>query len=103
MEKLLLSKTDVYDSAGSGNLSQALVVNREYGEHMRGDFDEQVAGVAVLNDPVRRALYLYVAGSADAVGREEAATEVGVQRALAAFHMDKLVEEGLLDVEHRRL
>jgi predicted ArsR family transcriptional regulator len=65
--------------------------------------EEQVAGVAALNDPIRRALYLYVVNSADAVGREEAAAAVGIQRALAAFHLDKLTEQGLLDVEFRRL
>ena len=70
---------------------------------MSGDFDAQVAGVAALHDPVRRALYLFVVGSADAVSREQAAAGVGVQRALAAFHLDKLADEGLLDVEFRRL
>lgn len=65
--------------------------------------EEQVAGVAALNDPIRRALYLYVANTTDAVGREQAAAAVGVQRALAAFHLDKLTELGLLDVEFRRL
>jgi predicted ArsR family transcriptional regulator len=68
-----------------------------------GDFEAQVAGVAALNDPVRRALYLFVANSADAVSREQAATAVGVQRPLAAFHLDKLAEEGLLEFEFRRL
>lgn len=67
------------------------------------DFDAQVAGVAVLADPVRRALYLYVAASADAVSREQAAAGVGIQRALAAFHLEKLAEEGLLEFEFRRL
>ena len=70
---------------------------------MTGDFEEDVAGVAALNDPVRRALYLFVASSAEAVSREQAAAAVGVQKPLAAFHLDKLAEEGLLDVEFRRL
>ena len=70
---------------------------------MSGDLEEQVAGVAALNDPVRRALYLHVANSADPVSREQAATAVDVQKTLAAFHLDKLAEQGLLDVEFRRL
>ncbi|HEX2700775.1 MAG TPA: transcriptional regulator [Acidimicrobiales bacterium] len=70
---------------------------------MQDDFESQVAGVAALNDPVRRSLYVHVASSTDAVGREEAAAAVGVQRALAAFHLDKLVDEGLLEFEYRRL
>ena len=40
--------------------------------------DESVTGVAALADPVRRALYDYVAEAADAVGRDEAAEAVGV-------------------------
>jgi predicted ArsR family transcriptional regulator len=70
---------------------------------MATDFEAQVAGVAALNDPVRRALYVFVANSSDAVSRDQAAEAVGVQRALAAFHLDKLAEEGLLEFEFRRL
>jgi predicted ArsR family transcriptional regulator len=70
---------------------------------MSGDFEAQVSGVAALNDPVRRALYLFVANSAEAVSREQAAAAVGVQKPLAAFHLDKLAEEGLLEFEFRRL
>jgi predicted ArsR family transcriptional regulator len=70
---------------------------------MTGTFEAQVAGVAALHDPVRRALYLFVANSTEAVSREQAATAVGVQKALAAFHLDKLAEEGLLEFEFRRL
>jgi predicted ArsR family transcriptional regulator len=67
------------------------------------DFARRVTGVAALAEPVRRDLYLYVAASADAVGRDEAATGVGVPRHTAKFHLDKLVEEGLLATEFRRL
>jgi predicted ArsR family transcriptional regulator len=70
---------------------------------MTSRFDEEVAGVAALNDPVRRALYLFVSESAEAVSREQAAAAVGVQKTLAAFHLDRLAEEGLLEVEFRRL
>jgi predicted ArsR family transcriptional regulator len=66
-------------------------------------FDTQVAGVAALRDPVRRSLYLFVANSPEPVGRDEAAAAVQVQRSLAAFHLDKLAEEGLLEFEFRRL
>lgn len=52
--------------------------------------------VAVLVDPVRRALFDHVRRQEHAVGREEAADAVGVSRHLAAFHLDKLVEAGLL-------
>ena len=62
-----------------------------------------MAGVAALNDPIRRALFLCVAQSPEPVSREQAATAVGVQKALAAFHLDKLAEEGLLEFEFKRL
>ncbi|MGH3391499.1 MAG: helix-turn-helix transcriptional regulator [Actinomadura sp.] len=59
--------------------------------------------IAALQDPVRRRLYDYVAAQDDEVSRNEAAEAVGVQRTLAAFHLDKLVEVGLLDTGSRRL
>ncbi|GAA3029871.1 transcriptional regulator [Streptosporangium longisporum] len=59
--------------------------------------------VAVLHDPVRRAVYDYVASLGRDVGRNEAAEAVGVQRTLAAFHLDRLVEAGLLEAGFRRL
>ena len=64
---------------------------------------EQVAAIALLSEPARRALYDYVAAQGREVGRDEAANAVGVSRALAAFHLDKLAEAGLLDVAYRRL
>jgi predicted ArsR family transcriptional regulator len=37
------------------------------------------------------------------VSRDDAAAAVGIQRQLAAFHLDKLVDAGLLDTSYRRL
>jgi predicted ArsR family transcriptional regulator len=62
-----------------------------------------IRAVALLEEPARRALYEAVVNAQRPVGRDEAASEAGVTRALAAFHLDKLVEAGLLDVEYRRL
>jgi predicted ArsR family transcriptional regulator len=56
--------------------------------------------VAVLVDPVRRALFDHVRRAGRAVGREEAADATGVSRPLAAFHLDKLVEAGLLSARY---
>jgi predicted ArsR family transcriptional regulator len=66
------------------------------------DFDQRVKSVAALADPVRRALYQYVVAQAEPVSREQAASGVGVAHHAAKFHLDKLEEDGLLDVEHRR-
>jgi predicted ArsR family transcriptional regulator len=54
------------------------------------------AAVATLNDASRRALYDYVRHQDHPVRREEAAAGTGMSRGLAAFHLDKLVEAGLL-------
>jgi predicted ArsR family transcriptional regulator len=64
---------------------------------------DPISRVAALDEPTRRRLYDYVARSRDAVGRDEASEATGVARATAAFHLDRLVEEGLLEVEHRRI
>jgi predicted ArsR family transcriptional regulator len=52
--------------------------------------------VATLVDRTRRALYDYVRRQDHPVSREEAAAAQRVSRTLAAFHLDKLVEAGLL-------
>lgn len=59
--------------------------------------------VSLLGEPVRRRLYDYVVSQPESVSREDAAIAVGIKRPLAAFHLDKLADEGLLDVEYRRL
>jgi predicted ArsR family transcriptional regulator len=72
-------------------------------DRRRQTTEEALADLAPLCDPVRRALYLYVADKAYEVGRDEAAEAVGVARRLAAFHLDKLVETGFLQASFRRL
>lgn len=62
-----------------------------------------IEAVALLDEPARRALYDAVAGADRPLSRDEAASAAGVTRALAAFHLDKLVAVGLLDTEFRRL
>ncbi len=64
---------------------------------------DPVAALAELEEPRRRRLYEHVIASDDAVGRDAAASALGISRALAAFHLDRLVAAGLLEVEYRRL
>jgi len=66
-------------------------------------FEKALAVVAALRDPTRRRLYGYVEREPVAVSRDDAATELGISRALAAFHLEKLVSVGLLRPEYRRL
>lgn len=65
--------------------------------------NDDLTAVAALHDPVRRALYEYVVAQGRSVGRNEAAEGVGISRTLAAFHLDKLAEAGLLDTGFTRL
>lgn len=59
--------------------------------------------LASLAEPVRRALYEYVVSAHEPVSREEAADAVDVSRQVAAYHLDRLAEDGLLAFEFRRL
>ncbi len=70
---------------------------------MVNDFVSQVSGVSALAEPARRALYLYVVAQPEPVSRDQAAAGCGLPRHTAKFHLDKLVEQGLLDTEFRRL
>lgn len=64
---------------------------------------DDLGAIRLLNDPVRRRLYEWVVAQPDAVGREGAAAAVGISRSLAAFHLDKLADAGLLEAGYRRL
>jgi predicted ArsR family transcriptional regulator len=51
---------------------------------------------------VRRRLYEYVGALDEPAAREDAAAAVGISRNLAAYHLDKLVEAGLLVTSYAR-
>jgi predicted ArsR family transcriptional regulator len=65
-------------------------------------YEDKVSRLAVLDEPIRRRLYDYVRESAEPVGRERAAEAVGIGRSLAAYHLDKLAEQGLVTTTYRR-
>ncbi|MDT7582412.1 MAG: hypothetical protein QOK35_3735 [Pseudonocardiales bacterium] len=62
----------------------------------------QLRSVASLAEPIRRTLYRFVVERSQPVSREQAASGVGVAHHVAKFHLDKLEEDGLLEVEYRR-
>jgi predicted ArsR family transcriptional regulator len=64
--------------------------------------DPSVQAIAALDEPTRRRLYDHVVAQPEPVGRDEAAAALGVPRTTAAFHLDKLAEEGLLAVVFER-
>jgi len=63
---------------------------------------QDLDAVASLTDGVRRQAYQLIAGGSGPVGRDEVAEALGVGRTLAAFHLDKLVAAGLLEVSYAR-
>lgn len=63
---------------------------------------ESLDRLSALDDPVRRRLYLHVSGQSAPVSRDEAAAAVGIGRTLAAYHLDKLTDAGLLVSSYRR-
>lgn len=67
----------------------------------RRELDFRMAGA--LDNPLRRRLFDLVSSRAPGeVSRDEAASSVGVRRGLAGFHLDRLVEVGLLEAAFRR-
>ena len=61
-----------------------------------------LASLSTLDDPVRRRLYEVVTRQPGPVGRDEAAAAAGIGRAAAVYHLDKLVESGLLAATYQR-
>ncbi|ASK65781.1 ArsR family transcriptional regulator [Brachybacterium avium] len=59
-------------------------------------------GLSALADPVRRRLYDAIAAHDEPLTRDDAAREVGMARNLAAYHLDRLVEAGLLTTTYAR-
>ena len=67
------------------------------------DNAEELTAISLLVEPVRWRLYTYLRSSGTAVGRDEAARAANISRSLASFHLDRMAEAGLLEVEYRRL
>jgi predicted ArsR family transcriptional regulator len=65
--------------------------------------ESAASSLAALADPIRRRLYRFVMGEPGAVSREQGAAGIGVPGHTAKFHLDRLVDDGLLDVEFKRL
>jgi predicted ArsR family transcriptional regulator len=63
--------------------------------------EDRWRAVAALVDRTRRTLFDYVRRQNRPVSREEAAQAQGMSRGLAAFHLDKLVDVGLLRARYQ--
>lgn len=64
--------------------------------------ETNTAAVAALEDGLRRRIFLFVRAQGAPVSREAVAERVGISRKLAAFHLDKLTEKGLLTHHYAR-
>jgi predicted ArsR family transcriptional regulator len=61
-----------------------------------------IAPLAALDDPLRRSLYEFVGEQPEPVSRDDAAAHADIGRTLAAYHLDKLVDVGLLTADFQR-
>jgi predicted ArsR family transcriptional regulator len=66
------------------------------------DLSRKIAGIAALDQPLRRDLYRLLARAEGWTTRDEAAAALAVARSVAVFHLDKLVEAGLVEVRFER-
>ena len=67
-------------------------------EHER----DPLSSLSVLSEPLRRRVYERVAAAGDEMSRDGVAAALDVARSVAAFHLDKLVDAGLLEVHFHR-
>lgn len=63
---------------------------------------DQIEPLCSLDDPTRRRLYEYVAARSEAVTRDQASSDLDIDRSTVAYHLDKLVEGGLLAASFAR-
>ncbi|HET9441681.1 MAG TPA: helix-turn-helix domain-containing protein [Acidimicrobiales bacterium] len=68
----------------------------------RRERDARVAEIAALDQPVRADLYALLVERDGWVGRDEAAEALGLPRSVAAFHLDKLADAGLVETRFER-
>src|SRR5262245_8998932 len=58
--------------------------------------DRSMSALGSLDEPTRRRLYLFVLAAGHPLTRDESPGHAVISRKLAAFHLDRLVEAGLL-------
>lgn len=72
-------------------------------EWPEGEHPDAVRAVSALGEPSRRRIYDVVVDAGRWVSRDDVADAAGLPRASVAHHLDRLVDDGLLEVEFRRL
>lgn len=74
----------------------------EQGVHPVAQDLSQLEGLSELADPLRRKLYDAVVTAGVPIRRDDAAAVAEISRALAAYHLDRLADAGLLAVSYKR-
>jgi predicted ArsR family transcriptional regulator len=69
---------------------------------MDESWTSRVSAVAALDEPTRRQLYDFVVRQETPVSRDEAADALQMSRSTVVFHLDRLVNQGLLEVVTER-
>src|SRR6188474_2167485 len=67
------------------------------------DLEQRIAAIAALDQPLRRDLYRLLASTPAWTTRDEAAAALGIPRSVAAFHLDKLADAGVVAVRFERV
>ncbi len=62
-----------------------------------------ISAIGLLDEPVRRRIYEWVARQHRPVGRDQTARALEIGRPLATFHLDRLATAGLLEAGYQRL
>jgi predicted ArsR family transcriptional regulator len=66
------------------------------------ELERRVSAIAALDQPLRRRLYRLLTERAGWLTRDEASEMLAIPRSVAAFHLDKLAEAGVVDVMFER-
>jgi predicted ArsR family transcriptional regulator len=65
--------------------------------------EQQIERLATaLGDPTRRRVFFMVREADGAVSKDQVADVIGIDRRLAGFHLDKLVDQGFVTAEFKR-
>jgi predicted ArsR family transcriptional regulator len=67
------------------------------------ELERRISAVAALDQPLRRDLYRLLAGAPRWTTRDEASAALGIPRSVAAFHLDKLADAGVVEVSFERI
>jgi predicted ArsR family transcriptional regulator len=63
---------------------------------------DPIGAVGLLDDETRNAIYQFVVGRRMLVSRDTVADSLGIKRSTAVFHLDKMVDAGLLRATFQR-